>query len=340
MPTEVAPASTESATRVRVSALIELQFSLFIIERCATADVPGKWTQTWVAPFMEHHRPLADAVAHFWGDGAPPEWGELLVYADLAGVLFSEDLDGAWPRLERVASRPIVVPPLPAEEPEVRPLIQARVDRLSASAEERTRYFRLLRDVWAILEPSWRGWGRATALGLVERVRQELPKHADPRNVLPPNHFARRAEGCGLAVSPAIDRGEMVIVPMGLGGVGYALFAVPGIVIAAFGPDAQTRVKHRRDLAEAAATRFKVFSDPTRNAILGALLQTPQSITEIADAFQLSQPTVSVHMKMLRESNLLTAQKSSGGQTLYCATEDGVKAFVNEATVLLTTDCP
>ena len=336
MPTEVEPAGAPPATRVTISAPLELQFCLFIIERAVTSSA-AKWTQAWLPDFMRDHRELADAVAGFWADGAPSEWGELTVYADAAGVLFLDDVATALPRVEAVAARGLVVPPLPAEEPHVQPLIQARVDRLATSPADRERYFALLREVWAALEPSWQKWGRAAALALADQLRQQAPKLADPRLILPPNHFARRADGCGIAVSAAIDRGEMVVVPLGLAGVGYALFALPGVVIAAFGPDAEKRIEQRRQLAEAAATHFKVLSDPTRNAILGAVLQTPQSITELAEVFQLSQPTVSVHMKMLREANLVVAEKSKG-QTLYRASGETVRGYVAEAVSLLVPD--
>ena len=127
MPTEVEPAGAPPATRVTISAPLELQFCLFIIERAVTSSA-AKWTQAWLPDFMRDHRELADAVAAFWADGAPSEWGELTVYADAAGVLFLDDVATALPRVEAVAARGLVVPPLPAEEPHVQPLIQARVE--------------------------------------------------------------------------------------------------------------------------------------------------------------------------------------------------------------------
>lgn len=64
------------------------------------------------------------------------------------------------------------------------------------------------------------------------------------------------------------------------------------------GAEARARV-------ELIARRLKTVADPTRLAMLGVLASRPRTITELAQIFDLAQPTVSNHVKLLRDAGLL-----------------------------------
>jgi ArsR family transcriptional regulator len=330
MPTELEPAAARrTGVRVLLSPICELQFALFILQ----SDKPGKWKQAWVASFFRDQADLARRVNEFWKDEGLAEWGEILLLAHHGDVVFEESLDTAWEPLLRAAAVGLTVPPLPAEQPAVRPALQARIDRLSRSPELRERHIALLREVWNVLEPSWQRTGRAAAEALASQIRQQLPTRRDFREVLPPHHFVWR-EPCADVATAAADRGDMVIVPLGLAGAGVALYALPDLVIAALGPDAVQDANARRERAERAeraATTFKLFSDPTRCAILSGLTCDEASITDLAAGFGLSQPTLSVHVKALREAGLLDSTKVRG-QTRYKASPERTRALLTEAT--------
>ena len=66
---------------------------------------------------------------------------------------------------------------------------------------------------------------------------------------------------------------------------------------------------HARARTEALARRLKALSDPTRLAILDALRNGPRTITEVAAAFSLAQPTVSNHVKILRDAGLVVDER-------------------------------
>jgi DNA-binding transcriptional ArsR family regulator len=53
-------------------------------------------------------------------------------------------------------------------------------------------------------------------------------------------------------------------------------------------------------------------------------------VTELASLFRLSQPTVSVHIKLLREAGLIRAERD-GNQVHYQAEDDVVRRYVDEA---------
>lgn len=54
---------------------------------------------------------------------------------------------------------------------------------------------------------------------------------------------------------------------------------------------------------------FSALSDPTRRAILKMLRSGSKSAGEIADAFQLTKPTLSHHFQVLRAAGLVRAER-------------------------------
>src|SRR3954465_14188108 len=62
--------------------------------------------------------------------------------------------------------------------------------------------------------------------------------------------------------------------------------------------------------AEALAARFKALADPTRVAIVNRLAGTDEvCVCELVDEFELSQPTISHHLKKLRDAGLVCAER-------------------------------
>src|SRR6056297_229199 len=54
---------------------------------------------------------------------------------------------------------------------------------------------------------------------------------------------------------------------------------------------------------------FKAISDPTRRKVLQLLRKRPMTAGELAENFDVSKPTMSVHFKVLREADLVHAEK-------------------------------
>jgi ArsR family transcriptional regulator, arsenate/arsenite/antimonite-responsive transcriptional repressor len=62
--------------------------------------------------------------------------------------------------------------------------------------------------------------------------------------------------------------------------------------------------------AEALAARFKALADPTRVAIVNRLGASAEvCVCELNAEFDLSQPTISHHLKVLREAGLVSATR-------------------------------
>lgn len=64
------------------------------------------------------------------------------------------------------------------------------------------------------------------------------------------------------------------------------------------------------------ASVFKALSDPTRREVLSILKDGPLSAGEIADRFSFSKPTMSAHLSVLKEAELVLAKKD-GKRVIY-----------------------
>lgn len=56
-------------------------------------------------------------------------------------------------------------------------------------------------------------------------------------------------------------------------------------------------------------TLFKALNDPTRRKILELLMERDRTAGEIADAFSISKPSISHHLALLKQANLVEAEK-------------------------------
>lgn len=60
------------------------------------------------------------------------------------------------------------------------------------------------------------------------------------------------------------------------------------------------------DTADRLNSTFQALADPTRRAILARLAQGDASVNELAEPFDMSQPAISKHLKMLERAGLVS----------------------------------
>jgi ArsR family transcriptional regulator, arsenate/arsenite/antimonite-responsive transcriptional repressor len=63
------------------------------------------------------------------------------------------------------------------------------------------------------------------------------------------------------------------------------------------------------DEADRLAARFKALADPTRVAIVNRLAQGECCVCDLNAAFDLAQPTISHHLKVLRDAGLVASTR-------------------------------
>ncbi len=73
-----------------------------------------------------------------------------------------------------------------------------------------------------------------------------------------------------------------------------------------------------------AATVFRVLADPTRLAVLENVMRQEMTVTDLTAHFSVTQPAISQHLAVLRESGLVQHRRE-GRQIFYRADLNGLR---------------
>ena len=316
--------TTSAKVRAQLSAPIEILFSIYYLGKLRERHPDA------IEVLRDRAPELAERARAFWPD-APGDFTELVVFAYESGTLFGADAEPFLARLEETAAAQFFIPDFPGEDPDDALTIRRHILELRNDADLRHRYVALLRDVWEVLRPDGEH-NVAAGLRAVEEVTQRLER-MPWREAVPEWSIA----WCTMSepmLDPAAERGELVIVPMFINEHGKFILSMPGITVLSYVPGERAPdYKIARHTAEAIAARHKVASDPTRLQLLGSLLKKGNTVSDLAGMYDLSQPTVSVHMKQLREAGLVTSERS-GAQVLYRALPLKVRELLGDADLL------
>lgn len=311
---------------VRPSAAIELEW---LLHSAVRKDF--RVDHAALHALYDEERPdLLEAVSAMWagdtpaGGGAadhatdspeaPPSFTELVLVARHGGLLFEEDptvLLDALPDLCATVPTAAKDWPLVAETERDRRVALHRLTRLRRSSETRRHFVDVVRAVWEAAAPSWERGGRAAVADTIEEKRAMLSKGAGWRDVvksLP--HFGTMAERVVAALPPD---GEVVVVPSYFAHVGL-IYDVPGYVL--IGIRAEEPGRAARERSEELSRRLRALSDATRLAIVDSLRRRPLTITELSQRFGLAQPTVSNHVKLLRDAGIVTEERDGTRRNL------------------------
>jgi ArsR family transcriptional regulator len=266
---------------------------------------------------------LVASIGDLWGararaGGASPgerSLPELLVLADRAGALEITDFDDLLDRLGRAAVLPTGAPALTSETPGDRAVIVERLERLGVDPAFRAAWIGLLTDVAATVRSRWEDAGLDVSRRAARARASQLPWTDPARAVI---GWARGDYGGllpALLGSAAATHRPVLVVPSYWSGNGllfdleqHVLVGIPGQV----GPsDSRART-------EPWVRALKALADPTRLAMLDYLGGRARSISELATDFGLAQPTASRHVRLLRESGLVT-ERRKGSMVLVSA---------------------
>jgi DNA-binding transcriptional ArsR family regulator len=78
--------------------------------------------------------------------------------------------------------------------------------------------------------------------------------------------------------------------------------------------------------ATAGGRAIEALGDPTRRAIFELLAERPQPVGELADALPVTRPAVSQHLKVLKQSGLVS-DRAEGTRRIYRVDSAGVTAM-------------
>ncbi len=262
--------------------------SAYPIRSARFADAPG----------------LEERVRAFWDDGYD-EFSELVLLAHRSGCLWETDGARILARVGEAAETPLGEEPLDSEQPEHRLRVLERLERLRLEPQTRQAWLRLIADVAAALAARWEDEGMAFVDQAVQSLQGEAERATDWTD------FKRLGfKGCWekderklptLCDGAVRAGGEVVVVPSWVGGKGL-LLSFGDLVILSKHPSQPTPPS---DATRETAKRLRALADPTRLGLVEQLSHHPRSVGELARDFRLAQPTISNHVRVLRDAGLV-----------------------------------
>lgn len=256
-----------------------------------------------------------------WGGRAPQYSTEMLVLAHRTGSMLDQDLKRFFDGIDAAIDEQVGLPSLHSESPAERELVRERLERLRSDRSFRKRYVELLRGIWTEMAGEWESTGRPAVLAEVQKWTRAIEGGAPYRQLLQVERIWPPRPETDTFADTAAAEGNMILTPAWFGGRIHVL-EFDGLMFV--GRGVRFGEPSLKEVATMVSSSIKALADPTRLAILLRLARDPASVTELARQFNLSQPTVSAHVQVLREAGLLE-EKTVGRSAQLSANEDALR---------------
>lgn len=204
----------------------------------------------------------------------------------------------------------------PASDSGHREKVRAGIARLTdVGAADRVRS--VLRRLWRVLEPSWRGAGHAASAEACGRFAAAFAAKGDVLAALPAHHVAQ-FEASAERIRAAQSRDRVHVIPLYFASQGGFIFHLQDAYFIGYGLQVEQAFAHTEARVRDIAGKMKAYADPTRLMLLTLLANygrfTP-TVGDLAAQLGVSQPTVSGHLRLLRDAGIVRLEK------------DGTKSF-------------
>lgn len=250
---------------------------------------------------------------------------ELIVLAQRCGVFATTSFDEL---VAAVGERPALGPPprLASESEAMRAVIARRLDLLRRSAKRRAGYVEMLGQLWEDFRDTWQGRGERSAEHAATRYRARLDAGVPWQDLAPnakvdsfmPGLLDQVGYEIPVTLVPALTFGRMFVLD------------IDDSVVVAVPVASPTTERGTEELSR----QLKALAHPARLAMIRDLTLRPRSVGELAQAFDLAQPTVTNHVKSLRDAGLLRNEEGSGRRPLRVDT-DTVRSVLSELSTLV-----
>ncbi|MGA3353947.1 MAG: metalloregulator ArsR/SmtB family transcription factor [Acidimicrobiales bacterium] len=321
--------ASETTIAIGPSVAVELSWVLLAARRDQLCE-----SQSALAAFYRGTGGLAERVRSFWPDRVA-DFGEELVLADEASVIGSVDIEELLTGIADAATRDLRKPRLASEDESDRAVFLARLDRLRRAARLRREYVSMLRELWGSFGATWQNDGRRLVEATAERYRRRLERGAKWVDIVVADsgHLSAHLPELIERLAPI---SSVTIAPSFFSGQGLLLDLPSGVLV---GVPATASDPGARERTEGVAKRLKALADPTRLAIAYNLGEGSMTVGEIAKCFDLAQPTVSTHVKILREAGIVSGIRRGNRLELVLRADaanellEELKALLNRSTV-------
>lgn len=276
---------------------------------------------------------LVRRVRALWSDGTPVArpGAEVFVLAAVGGYLEDLTPDRLLVDLPEAVSEVLAAPrpgrPFPWF-PDLTELVGARLRALHDDPARLDDYQDLLLQVWAELSSEWAARGLATVQAEAALFSRSLAEGITLLDLLPHRHLVR-LDWCRPVLEHFQAQGRVAVLPSYFA-QGHHAWDLGAWFYVGYGLNTHSLAQHEADRAAQVARRMKAFSDPTRLTILAYLSQLPVTVSDLAAVLNVAQPTVSEHLRLLKDAGLVTARREKN--RLYYRTDgEAVRALLKLA---------
>ena len=189
----------------------------------------------------------------------------------------------------------------------------------------------LVTRLWEALSPAWQREGRETVEAAVAAFQVTFERTQSVLESLPPHHFTR-FEQAAHGIRDREQRGRIVVIPLYFASSGGFNFQLDDGYYVGFGLQSETVFERTAQQVTSLAQRVKALADPTRLlalALVGRFSTMRMTVGDLAEQIGVSQPTLSGHLKLLREAGLVCVERH-GNKSFYSLERDGVRQLLEE----------
>ena len=326
MPIEI---GTPSCRAVSPSASSELAWLLNLLTQTARYAEPAlaELESSLLPGISRLRKPIKERLSAMWNDelaGCP----ELMYAAHEADCVLDDSLNRlfAW-----LADRPTKSSPdhamLTEPEPD-RLAIAGRLRKLRESARARDAYRSVLVEVWHLASSAWERHGRAVVAQACDAWKLKLNSGVAIEELVPPRHPLTYADRLGFD-DLFTHRAEFALSPLYFCMSGGHVIDLDDYVSIAVPASDLLPVRKVRDAAFV-SDRLRILAEPSRVQILIHLLSAPSGVMDLARSLRMSQPTVSGHLKILREAGLIQPRRF-GTRTVMVASRKRIERLLEDA---------
>ncbi len=332
------PDSDVGRVEALAAPVLELAYCVYIVTRAERRERTAELA--WLAELEQHEPDLTNGIRNFFGTEGNAPGFDLFLMACNFGYARDDTVDRFLADLPTLPARlleqldEIAEKAMPKKqdvdhEPylELYRDLHGRLEQLIDGGAA-VAYGGLLRRLWERLAPRWE-IGRAEVSRVAEAFLAKFRSSQDVLAALPPHHFTH-FEAHAKQIRASQQLGRVIVVPLYFASDGGFNLDLQEAHFIGFGMQSEDVFQTTAARLTELAGRMKAFADPTRLILMGLIARFARfqlTVTDLSQQLGVSQPTVSGHLKVLREAGLVSLERK-GNKAFYQIDREAVRELL------------
>lgn len=334
------PRAPQAQADVVVAPVLELSYCCYFLNR--TDSEKRKHELPWLETIFTEHAELVKRIRAFWEDPKGKFGFDLFWMAGDLGYARDKDVKRFFKDLPELPAKFRVHIEAIRKEVEGRvdepdqehhlAMYDAVLERLKRieTPEAFAEFQDTLLKLWKVIEPFWLSEGQKEVKQAKKAFLKKFSETQSILKALPAHHFIQ-FENSAKEISASQDKGKLIIVPLYFSSAGGFNFEFEDIHYIGYGIQSEHLHEQLAQTVDDIAGKMKAVADPTRLMLLTLIAKYepfPLTVGDLALQLAVSQPTVSGHLKILRETELIFLEKK-GNKSFYKIDREAFERVMN-----------